>query len=144
MPNDGTQFKSVLKIPRVVFDEITYKRLGFKKETENSSKLSLQSKIDKIDEGRYRVSLRANASSEDEYTITIQITGFCEVDESDPNKGILLEENAVAILFPYIRAELSLITAQPEMEPIVLPVVNISAMLKESKSAHKEDRLPEK
>ena len=47
---------------------------------------------------------------------------------------MLLEKNAVAILFPYVRAELSLITAQPGMEPIVLPVVNIAAMVDQAKA----------
>lgn len=140
MSESGARFKSVLQIPRVVFDEITFKRLGFK--TKNKAALKLRSTIEKIDDGEYRVTLRAIADCENEYELTVQVSGYCEINESDPNKEILLSQNAVAILFPFIRSELTLITAQPGTDPIVLPVMNISAMLKQSKTNQKEETPP--
>ena len=41
----------------------------------------------------------------------------------------LISNNAVAILMPYLRSELSLLTAQPETDCIVMPVFNVNAML---------------
>jgi len=38
-------------------------------------------------------------------------------------------KNSVAILTPYLRSEVSLLTAQPEVEYVVLPVFNINNML---------------
>jgi preprotein translocase subunit SecB len=135
MSESNTQ--SVLQIPRVVFDEMTFKRHGFKTQSEEKLEFGLQSKIDKDGDGKYRVSLRVRADRKDEYEITMQITGYCEIDENDPNKDVLLSQNAVAILFPYIRAELSLLTAQPDTDPIVLPVLNINAALEQSKFTQK-------
>ena len=40
----------------------------------------------------------------------------------------LIKENGVAILFPYLRSELTLLTTQPGFQPIVLPAVNIAKM----------------
>lgn len=139
MPDNLNQMKSVLQIPQVVFDEIRFKRLGFKSPHTEDLEFGLQSKIDKIEDGKYRVSLKAHANRKDEYEIAMQVTGYCEINENDPNKKILLEQNAVAILFPYIRAELSLITAQPDTDSIVLPVMNINAMLEQSKKKQKKE-----
>lgn len=38
--------------------------------------------------------------------------------------------DTVAILMPYVRSQVSLITAQPEVECVVLPPFNIVEMLK--------------
>jgi len=45
---------------------------------------------------------------------------------------LLINKNAVAILMPYVRSQLSLITAQPGMECIVMPPINVSAMMEKS------------
>lgn len=133
----ATSFKeetvsSVLKVAHVVFDEISFKRTGFKGEgAAKDVKLGIGKDVQKIDEGRYQVSLSVQAIKENEYEAVVTITGYCEIDEDTPHKDEILNENAIAILFPYVRAELTLITAQPETEPLVIPAVNVNAMLKE-------------
>lgn len=132
----ATKFKdekvsSVLKLDRVVFNEISFKRLGFKK-GETNTRFGLGRNVKKISDGQYQVSLSAKVERANEYEAFVSISGYCEIDESDPQKDIILKENTVAILFPYVRAELTLITAQPETDPLVLPAVNIKAMLDEA------------
>ena len=46
-------------------------------------------------------------------------------------KNELISKNSVAILMPYLRSEISLLTAQPETETVVLPVFNINRMMDE-------------
>lgn len=41
----------------------------------------------------------------------------------------LINKNAVAIMMPYLRSELTLLTAQPDTDSVVLPPFNINAML---------------
>lgn len=43
----------------------------------------------------------------------------------------LINENAVAIIMPYIRSQVSLITVQPEVDCVVLPPFNIVGMMAE-------------
>ena len=43
---------------------------------------------------------------------------FCE-RESD-----IIKKNTVAIMFPFVRSQISLLTTQPDMVPIVLPPIN--------------------
>ena len=132
----ATKFKnekvsSVLKLDRVVFNEVSFKRLGFKQAKAKTS-FGLGRNIEKIADGKYQVSLSVKVDRDNEYEALVSITGYCEIDEADPQKDTILKENTIAILFPYARAELTLITAQPETEPLVLPAVNIKAMLDEA------------
>ena len=36
----------------------------------------------------------------------------------------------MAILLPYLRAQITIMTSQPDVEPVVLPAININALLK--------------
>ena len=130
--------ESVLRIPKVVFDEGRFLRRGFKSRKPSDANVELQSQVDKIEDGHFRVYLRASVQKENEYEALVQISGYCEVDEEYKGKDVLLRQNAVAILFAYVRSELTLITSQPDTDPIVLPVVNIAAMMKDKDSNSQE------
>lgn len=130
--------ESILKMHHIVCDEISFKRVGFchgNDPIESEISISISKKNDTRE---YRVSLRYSGEKRDEYSVCVQITGYFEVvvDGETNTEDQWLEKNAVAILFPFLRSELTLITTQPETTPIVLPVMNINAMMDEAK---KED-----
>lgn len=136
----ATEFKdssisSVLTLEHVVFDEITFKRLGFHTKKEKTAQLGFGKRVEKIGEGEYRVSLSITAIRKNEYEAVVSISGYCNISEDVPFKDRILNENAIAILFPYVRAELTLLTAQPETETLTIPVVNINAMFKQTENA---------
>ena len=118
---------SPLKLAHIVFDEISFKRLGFQGKKEKEAQLWFGKCVEKVDKDLYQVSLSAKAVQEDEYEAIVSISGYCEISEDEPNKDHILNENAIAILFPYVRAELILLTAQPETKPLTIPAVNINA-----------------
>ena len=126
--------RSVLKMDNVVFDRISFERHGFLQKEDADIEFQMGTHIVQDALGKYRVILKVTAEKAEEYTVEVQITGYCEIDECCPDKDVLLKKNAVAILFPYVRAELSLLTAQPGTEPIVLPVVNIAAMMDQAEA----------
>lgn len=121
----------VLKLNTLVFDEVTFKRLGMqnKNELEVSFSVSIGENIS--DATIKKVSVRITGEKKDEYTFEIQATGYFvyngNVDDA------IIQQNAVAIVMPYIRSEVSILTAQPGIEPVVLPPFNIIEMMKESK-----------
>lgn len=130
--------KSTLQINPVYFDEISFKRQGpATGSKETTTKLGIRKEIEKIADGQYRVIVGVRAEKAREYIAEVQISGYCNIDESIPSKDRILDENAVSILFAYIRTELTLITSQPGVEPIVLPVVNITEMLKKAANSEK-------
>ena len=130
--NDG--IRSVLKLDRLVFDKIEFKRLGFK--NSNEIEFEIKSNISqRQDADIYRVILVLNGNKPDEYSFEIGLTGFFEIENnqevSEELKKNLISKNAVAILMPYLRSEVSLLTAQPGTECVVLPPFNINKMLEE-------------
>ena len=98
--------QSVLQMNPVFFDKLSFERLGVST-GESKVRLKINQKITKIDDGKYVVTILAEATQENEFIATVQISGYCTVDESDLAKEHLLKENAFAILFPYIRSELT-------------------------------------
>lgn len=129
----GRPETSILKMEHIVFDEITFVRKGFRNEESKKVSLSISSSVEAIEETSSRVTVKLLADKENEYTARISISGFCSIEENSELGKELIEKNAVAILFPYLRSELSLLTAQPETDPIVLPAMNINGMLDSAK-----------
>ena len=56
------------------------------------------------------------------------IFSFNQEIDSDERRDFI-KSNAVAIMMPYVRSELTLLTSQPGVDPIVLPLFNVQAML---------------
>ena len=129
----GSPETSILRMEHIVFDEISFVRKGFRNENSKRISLNVSSSIEPIEENSSRVTVKLSADKENEYTASISISGFCSIEENSELGKELIEKNAVAILFPYLRSELSLLTAQPETDPIVLPVMNINGMLDSAK-----------
>ena len=81
----------------------------------------------------YKVTLVLKGKKPEEYTLEISLSGFFSVESenelTDALKNSLVVKNSVAIMMPYLRSQVSLVTAQPEVECVVLPAFNINKML---------------
>lgn len=124
--------RSVLKMNRLVFDKILFDRNGFK--NENPLTHSLEASFAKnIKDDVYRVTLVLKGEKKDEYTLEISLTGFFsfsgEEDTDEELKSELISKNTIAIMMPYLRSQLSLLTAQPEVDCVILPPFNINKMM---------------
>jgi len=125
-----TDNKCALTLIKLVYDNFSFTRLGFK----NNNKPNLKIKIgigkdDKNSPDLDIVSLIAKIEKKAEYEISIQLSGYFKASENEyVSQKDLLEKNAVAILMPYLRSQVFLITAQPEVDCIVMPPFNINNM----------------
>lgn len=124
--------QSVLILNKIVFDKIEFRRIGFSSNKE--LEVEIQSNIaQRSDEEVYRVTLILKGNKPDEYIFEISLTGFFTIEQeegiTEEVKNTLISKNAVAILMPYLRSEVSLLTAQPGMECVVLPAFNINKWL---------------
>lgn len=129
-------FNSVLTLQKMVFDKIEFERIGFKNTKE--LKFELQVQIGSDENNTYKVTLVLKGTKQDEYNIVISLSGFFEVESQEnlDSKMIqdLINKNAVAILMPYLRSELTLLTAQPDTDSVVLPPFNINKMFENQKA----------
>lgn len=136
----NNEIESVLKLKKLVFEKINFERLGFRndKELELKIKSSISESIDDFEGGKlYKVSLFLYGNKTGEYNFKIGLSGFFNIGSidnlEDDLKNSLITKNSVAILMPYLRSQVSILTAQPEVECVVLPPFNINNMLDSSK-----------
>ena len=121
----------VLKLNALVFDDITFKRLGMHSENELEISFSVSIGTNISDQEIKKVSVRVTGEKRDEYNFEVQASGFFAHEGS--MEDTIIQQNAVAIVMPYIRSEVSLLTAQPGLETVVLPPFNIVEMMNNSK-----------
>lgn len=119
-----------LKLHKLVFDKIHFDRKGFQNSKDIEWSMQVQIGEDKKN-NIHKVTLCLNGNKEEEYNLVVQLSGvFSTIDDSDFSES-LVKSNTVAILMPYMRSQISLLTAQPETECVVLPPMNILAMMNE-------------
>ncbi len=121
---------SPLRMEHIVFNKLFFERKGFA-HPGGDVQFQARKNIEKMDDSVYLITLNIVAEKKDEYSAEVDISGYCTIAEDHPLKRTILEKNAVAILFPYARTQLTLLTSQPETMPIVLPAVNINKMFEE-------------
>lgn len=124
--------QSVLKLEGVLFDKIEFNRLGLP--SNEKLELEFQSNImRKQEEDEFKVTIMVKGKKPEEYTFEISLTGYFafETEEKleEQMKNALITKNSIAILMPYLRSEVSLLTAQPGVECVVLPAFNINKTL---------------
>jgi len=114
--------------PSFEFDSVANGKMQY-----NLSKLSTQLK-----DGATQVNLLtrvffADSDSFDDapMRMLIEIAGVFREANGEPWQT-KWESNAVAILYPYIRALIGSLTAQSGRQPILLPTINVAAMFAES------------
>ncbi len=129
------KINSALIMQKLVFDKISFERKGFK--NDNELKFELQVQIGRSEDGDYKVTLTLKGDKAEEYLFEVSLSGFFEIDNSEAldhkTTQDLINKNAVAILMPYLRSEVTLLTAQPDTESVVLPPFNINRMMDNKK-----------
>lgn len=95
--------------------------------------------IHKIDDDNVVVDLIFlidNNNNDMPFSVHADIQGMFNLEKwEQPDQLPLITGNAVAILFPYLRTLVSMVTANANITPYVLPVMNIAAMFEQSKDS---------
>lgn len=98
-------------------------------------------KIEKIDDNKCKVSLGFIISEGDSlkapFSIEIWISGEFEVKKGEQS-DVIVNVNAVAVLFPFLRALLATITSNANIPPYILPVFNVVAWFEEEEKKLKK------
>ena len=68
------------------------------------------------------------------FEMMVQLRGFFTM--SDPT--INLDSNAIAILYPYIRSIVSVYTSSINVPPLILPVINVNALIEQLENEKSE------
>lgn len=95
-------------------------------------------KAKKIYELTFEFEAKSGKTAENPF-VAITCVGLFEFDDAESLDDIpkFFYRNSIAILFPYLRAYISLVTNQANIPPFILPTLNLSALeqpLKENSS----------
>lgn len=129
---------SILKLNGIHFNELSFKRRDSTDSVIDDCELTR--KIVDIDVDNFTVELNFKLSTSI-FEMSISLEGkFNIICEDALMKERLKKNNTISILFPYIRSEVTLLTSQPEMTPVIIPPININKLIDESttKTAGKE------
>lgn len=129
-----SKYESSLVLEKIEIIESTFRKKSVALEDLELG-VQFEHQLTKLDQEQYEVFLSTTVSDVNE-TIYVNVKGRSIFSTKQENKD-LLEKNTIAIMFPYIRSYISSITTQPGMTPIVLPAMNIVAMINDQKIEEK-------
>lgn len=128
------EYESVLKFTRYEVNEIFFKKnINFKSKEEGTPiNLKIKPLINLRDNNMditLQVIIFENAEENNKpFEMKIDITGYFYTQESNPQ---IFKANAIAILYPYVRAIVSTYTANANITPLILPAINVNKLIKD-------------
>lgn len=117
-----SKMESDLKMNNLYFSSCSVKRAC--KVENGECKADLKRNITKTDEHEYDVELELLVQKSDLSVSIIAKAHFEYEAETYEMEENIVKTNTVAIMFPFIRSQVTLLTTQPGMTPIVLQPIN--------------------
>jgi len=121
------QLRSNLKMDNFYFKNYSFCRDNKIKDGEYT--IDIKKKISKQQEHVFEVEIIISVNKEDLKMDLVAIATFTFDSNDYSNEESIIETNTVAIMFPFIRSQVTLMTSQPGMSPIVLPPINTSKFI---------------
>jgi preprotein translocase subunit SecB len=122
-------YESVLKLKTIQFTKISFERTA--EIVSNSLGLTISRNIEFIDNDCIVILNVCIKAQDNSLNLEIVARAVFDISECKGNKT-LAYKNTVAIMFPYVRSQVSLITTQPDMSPVIIPALNINALLEDA------------
>ena len=116
------EMKSNLQMKNLYFSRCTFERSDSLDKGE--IEMTLAKRINKTGEHEYDVALKLNAGKADMQLEIVANAVFVYEADSYEDEQEIIEHNTVAIMFPYVRSQATLMTSQPGMQPIIVPPIN--------------------
>ena len=102
-------------------------------ENELNIEFQVQTKVNKADENEYTILLSVIINNKlDEFELQVKYKGVFNLPGSESIdedlRRTLLTRNTLAIIFPYIRSQVTLLTTAPGIAPMMIPILNINSI----------------
>lgn len=125
--NINKDAQSTLTLKSICIDKFNFNRLGIQQGGAELNVKFLAKDLYNQEKEELTINLVANLKCDGIFDLNVEAVGVFGVSEKELEQ---LKPNAVAIMFPFLRSQISLLTTQPEMIPVVLPAININKLLK--------------
>ncbi|SHJ99661.1 preprotein translocase subunit SecB [Hathewaya proteolytica DSM 3090] len=128
---------SVLKFTDYVVDEIIFKN-NYSDEESFNIDFDIDSNVNFKDETNFELHMVVELFKSldiSPFKMRVKVTGFFQIESMEAGKKEnFVKQNAVAILFPYVRALISNYTALCNVPPLILPPINVVEYIKNKSS----------
>lgn len=122
-----------LQMIDLYFSKYEFKQERGKESQEYNTSFQIEYAINSEDETKVKVTIDTMVANEpNSIVLNLQTVGIFKIDKANTDETTydhLIKANTVAIIFPFIRSQISLLTSQPGMMPIMLPPININALV---------------
>lgn len=140
-------YKSKLKFNNYVVDSVWFKNnIKYKDEKGEGTHVDFDIKPEIVpfnDGTNFMVILDVDVFKDAEeknypFEMNIKLVGYFKV-EGDKKDIDQYKSNAIAIMYPYIRSLVTSYTANANVTPLILPVINVNAMISDKEKIRKNN-----
>ena len=130
-----SSIKSALEMQDLFFSEFSFaqKRSSAIKKISTNIAVSYATKVDDKNQVKVQIDLTIKDEGE-ELSLFLRAIGYFKLileDEDDMLAEQILKKNTVSIMLPYIRSQVSLLTTQPGLTPIMLQPIDVNELIKD-------------
>ena len=122
-----------LQMNELYFSKYDFVQTRADNDTDYKTSFQIEYAVNSHNSSKFRIIIKTTLKNKTESVIlNLETTGVFTIDKEGLNDDIeehLIKVNTVAIMFPFIRSQISLLTTQPGFEPILLPPININALM---------------
>jgi preprotein translocase subunit secB len=127
--------ESLITMLDFYFSEIKYNN---NKRTPETTKINCKNRVeyqfDETDKTLVTVKINTELNSDNNsINLSVSAVGVFSIPLGLEARDYICKANTVAIMFPFVRSEITLLTAQPGLMPIMLPPVDVNALIKDQK-----------
>lgn len=128
-----------LQMNQLYFSKFDFAYDGKEEDTDYRTSFQIEYAVNRKDASKFRITIDTSVKNKSEsIVLNLQTVGVFTIvnDGDDTNNDIdehLIKVNTVAIMLPFIRSQISLLTAQPGLKPVLLPPININALMEPQK-----------
>lgn len=123
----------ILQLLDLYFSKYDFRMSREDNNSEYNTSFNVEYAINEHDSSIIKVTIDTSISnSTNSISLTLQTIAIFKIEKNDIEEASyeqIMKQNTVAIIFPFIRSQISLLTTQPGMPPIILPPMNIAALL---------------
>lgn len=128
-----------LQMNELYFSKYDFAQTREDDDTDYETSFQIEYAVNNQNASKFRIKINTTVKNKTESVLlNLETIGVFTVDKEGVNDDIgdhLIKVNTVAIMFPFIRSQISLLTTQPGLEPILLPPININALMDSENNA---------
>ena len=126
--NQNEVKSTALENINMYFENISFQSSG-KNIKDNTNEIDVGFKENhKYEENKIFIKLYCKVEKKDSFELNLCLVGIFIVGKDFPVSKLL--PNAIAIMFPDLRSQVTIMTTQPNATPVVIPPININSFLK--------------